>query len=154
MGFTMNSVLHGSLDWDVGLETVAKIRRAYFRPKEDNQGDLPRTEGFAEGRSEGSAIRDDRVSLHERREQPLPGIGPWQDVLDRILAPNEAKPSRERLTLIRVSAGSITMAATTRCDVMPRFGSAIGWRPLLLRSFRSFSPRVKRISSTGATRWC
>jgi hypothetical protein len=37
-----------------------------------------------------------------REDQPLPRIGPWQEELDKLLAGNEAKPSRERLTLIRV----------------------------------------------------
>src|SRR6201999_468289 len=32
----------------------------------------------------------------------LPRIGPWQDTLDGMLASNEAKPVRERLTLIRI----------------------------------------------------
>ncbi len=47
-------------------------------------------------RSEATEFR------YERSEQPLPRIGPWQDALDRMLATNEAKPSRERLTLIRL----------------------------------------------------
>ena len=47
-------------------------------------------------RSEATEFR------YEREEQPLPRIGPWQEALDRLLAANEAKPSRERLTLIRV----------------------------------------------------
>jgi transposase len=47
-------------------------------------------------RSEATEFR------YEREEQPLPRIGPWQEALDQLLAANEAKPSRERLTLIRV----------------------------------------------------
>ena len=30
------------------------------------------------------------------------GSGPWQEGLDQLLAANEAKPRRERLTLIRI----------------------------------------------------
>ncbi len=39
---------------------------------------------------------------YERRVQPLPKIGPVRETLDRLLAANEAKPARERLTLIRL----------------------------------------------------
>src|SRR5438477_78494 len=83
------------------VETIAKIRRAYF----------------VQGKAIKAICRELRVSRkvvrkvlrseatefrYEREEQPLPRIGPWQDSLDRLLASNEAKPSRERLTLIRV----------------------------------------------------
>jgi transposase len=83
------------------VETVARIRRAYF----------------VQGKAIKAICRELRVSRkvvrkilrseatefrYEREEQPLPRIGPWQEALDRLLAANEAKPSRERLTLIRV----------------------------------------------------
>src|ERR1700688_2101215 len=83
------------------VETVAKIRRAYF----------------VQGKAIKAICRELRVSRkvvrkvlrseatefrYEREEQPLPRIGPWQEALDQLLAANEAKPSRERLTLIRV----------------------------------------------------
>src|SRR5438270_14075857 len=83
------------------VETIAKIRRAYF----------------VQGKAIKAICRELNVSrkvvrkvLHseatefryQREEQPMPRIGPWQDALDRLLATNESKPSRERLTLIRV----------------------------------------------------
>jgi transposase len=39
---------------------------------------------------------------YERDEQPLPRIGPWQEDLDKLLAANAGKASRERLTLLRI----------------------------------------------------
>jgi transposase len=39
---------------------------------------------------------------YERTTQPRPKLGPWQDQLDGILLANDAKPSRERLTLIQI----------------------------------------------------
>jgi hypothetical protein len=39
---------------------------------------------------------------YQREDQPLPKIGRWRDTLDQLLAQNEAKSSRERLTLIRL----------------------------------------------------
>jgi transposase len=83
------------------VETVAKIRRAYF----------------VQGKSIKAICREMRISRkvvrkvlrseatefrYERGEQPLPRIGPWQDKLDQLLASNEGKQRRERLTLIRV----------------------------------------------------
>jgi len=44
------------------VETIAKIRRAYFAQKAD-QGDLPGVPGVAEGRAQGDPVRGDRVSL-------------------------------------------------------------------------------------------
>jgi hypothetical protein len=83
------------------VETVAKIRRAYF----------------VQGKSIKAICRELRISRkvvrkvlrseatefrYERGEQPLPRIGPWQEALDQLLASNESKQRRERLTLIRV----------------------------------------------------
>ena len=83
------------------METIAKIRRAYF----------------VQGKSIKAICRELRVSRkvvrkvlrsgvtafeYERTVQPLPRIGPWKADLDRILSGNEATPARERLTLIRV----------------------------------------------------
>ena len=39
---------------------------------------------------------------YERTSQPMPRIGPWQGQLEQILSANANKPSRERLTLIRI----------------------------------------------------
>ena len=83
------------------METVAKIRRAFL----------------VQGKSIKAICRDLRVSRkvvrkvlrseatefrYEREEQPLPRIGPWQEVLDQLLKANEGKALRERLTLIRI----------------------------------------------------
>ena len=82
------------------VETIAKIRRAHF----------------VQGKTIKAICRELKVSRkvvrkvlrsgatafeYERSVQPLPRIGPWKDDLDRLLASNEAKAARERLTLIR-----------------------------------------------------
>src|SRR5436305_14908597 len=82
------------------VETIAKIRRAYF----------------VQGKAIKAICRELRVSRkvvrkvlraeatefrYEREEQPLPRIGPWQESVDRLPVSNEAKPSRERLTRSR-----------------------------------------------------
>jgi transposase len=83
------------------VETVAKIRRAYFVQKKPikvicRELRISRKVVRKVLRSEATEFR------YERGAQPLPRIGPWQSDLDDLLAGNEAKPSRERLTLIRI----------------------------------------------------
>src|ERR1700730_5955291 len=83
------------------VETVAKIRRAYFV-----QGKAIKAicrELRVSRKVVRKVLRSDATEFrYEREEQPLPRIGRWQDALDQLLRANEAKPSRERLTLIRV----------------------------------------------------
>jgi len=83
------------------VETIAKIRRAYF----------------VEGKSIKAICRDLRVSRkvvrkvirsgetafrYERSNQPQPKIGPWREELDKLLAVNATRSSRERLTHMRI----------------------------------------------------
>src|SRR4051794_1024963 len=83
------------------VETVARIRRAHF----------------VQGKSIKLICRELRVSRkvvrkvlrsaasdfhYEREQQPRPRLGAWRERLDELLTANEAKASRERLTLIRV----------------------------------------------------
>jgi transposase len=83
------------------VETIGRIRR----------------EHFVKGKTIKEIVRDLRVSRntvrkvlrsgetsfeYERDVQPRPKLGRWSADLDRLLAVNAAKPSRERLTLIRV----------------------------------------------------
>src|SRR3984957_15476894 len=83
------------------VETVAKIRRAYFVQGKSikaicREMQISRKVVRKVLRSEATEFR------YERGVQPLPRIGPWQDALDQLLVSNEGKQRRERLTLIRV----------------------------------------------------
>ena len=84
-----------------GVDTIARIRREFF----------------VRGKTIKEIVRELHVSRntvrkvlrsgatefsYEREVQPLPKLGRWKADLDRLLAANEAKPARERLTLIRV----------------------------------------------------
>ena len=83
------------------LETVAKIRRAFFVQRKSIKA-ICRELKVAR-KVVRKVLRSEATEFHYARgEQPLPRIGPWQDALDRMLASNEAKPGRERLTLIRI----------------------------------------------------
>ena len=82
------------------METVAKVRRAYFLQKKSikaicREFHLSRKVVRKVIRSEATEFR------YERGRQPLPRIDPWRQELDALLLANEARPARERLTLIR-----------------------------------------------------
>jgi transposase len=83
------------------VETIAKIRRAFFkqgRPIKAICRDLGVSRKVVR-----KVIRSGATEFrYEREDQPLPKIGRWRDTLDQLLLENEAKASRERLTLIRV----------------------------------------------------
>jgi hypothetical protein len=107
------------------VETVAKIRRAYF----------------VQGKAIKAICRELKVSRkvvrkvlrseatefrYEREEQPLPRLGPWQDALDGILASNDGKLSRARLTLIRVFEELRRLGYAGGYDAVRRY--ARGWQ--------------------------
>jgi hypothetical protein len=70
-------------------------------------------------RSEATEFR------YEREQQPMPRLGAWRAQLDAALASNEAKPSRERLTLIRVFEELRGLRFTGGYDAVRRY--ARGW---------------------------
>ena len=107
------------------VETIAKIRRAYFvhgQPIKAICRDLGVSRKVVRKviRSEATEFR------YEREAQPLPKIGPWSDKLDQLLVANEGKAPRERLTLIRLFEelrGCGMPAATTPCGATPDGGA-------------------------------
>src|SRR5271166_443611 len=83
------------------VETIAKVRRAYFVQKKPiraicREFRLSRKVVRKVIRSEATEFR------YERGRQPRPRLDPWRDRLDGLLLANEEKAARERLTLIRV----------------------------------------------------
>jgi transposase len=83
------------------VETIAKIRRAYFVQKKPikvicREFRVSRKVVRKVIRSEATEFR------YERGSQPLPKIGPWRAPLDELLLANEGKAARERLTMIGV----------------------------------------------------
>jgi transposase len=107
------------------VETIARIRREFF----------------VKGRSIKEIVRDLKISrntvrkvlrsnatafAYEREVQPLPKLGRWREELDRLLAGNEAKPGRERLTLIRVFEELRALGYQGGYDAVRRYARA--WR--------------------------
>jgi len=62
---------------------------------------------------------------YERERQPMPQIGPWKGQLEQFLSSNAGKPSRERLTLIRVFGELRGLGYEGSYDAVRRF--AKGW---------------------------
>ncbi|MGA1685498.1 MAG: IS21 family transposase [Gemmobacter sp.] len=106
------------------VETIAKIRRLHL----------------GEGRSIKAISRDLGLSRkvvrkvlrsgatefrYERTRQPLPKLGPWQAELDRLLEENAGRPSRERLTLVRVFEALRGLGYGGGYDTVRRY--ARGW---------------------------
>ena len=92
------------------VETIAKIRRAYFVHGQTIKA-ICRDLGVSRKvvrkviRSEATEFR------YEREAQPLPRIGPWSEKLDQLLSANEGKASRERLTPAWLGLGATAMGA-------------------------------------------
>jgi hypothetical protein len=83
------------------VETIAKIRRAYFAQKKPIKAIC--REFRLSRKVVRKVIRSGATEFrYERGRQPLPRIDPWRDQLDALLLANEGKAARERLTLIRM----------------------------------------------------
>jgi hypothetical protein len=99
---------------------------------------------------------------YEREDQPLPKIGRWRYSLDELLLANEAKASRERLTLIRIFEELRGRGYDGSYDAVRRYAkrwakqhgqaTAAAYVPLSFarRSGRSSFPM--RVGSTASTR--
>jgi transposase len=83
------------------VETIARIRRERF-VKGKSIKEIARTVGVSRN-TVRKVLRSGATSFeYEREVQPRPKLGAWKEELERLLGENAAKPSRERLTLIRL----------------------------------------------------
>jgi transposase len=83
------------------VETIGRIRRDHF-VKGKSIKEIVRALKVSRN-TVRKVLRSGSTAFDYAREmQPLPKVGPWRADLDRMLAANEAKSTRERLTLIRV----------------------------------------------------
>jgi transposase len=107
------------------VETIAKVRRAYFIHKKPIKAIC--RELRLSRRVVRKVIRSEATEFHyERRQQPLPRIDPWRDQLDGLLLENEGKPARERLTLIRIFEELRALGYEGSYDAVRRYGRV--WR--------------------------
>ena len=107
------------------VETVAKIRRAYFvqqKPIKQICRELRVSRKVVRKviRSEATAFQ------YTRAIQPAPKLGSWRDELDRMLLANASKARRERLTLMRVYEALRGLGYEGGYDAVRRY--AKGWK--------------------------
>lgn len=83
------------------VETIAKIRRAYFVQGKPIKAIC--RELRVSRKTVRKVVRSEETAFtYERASQPQPRIGPWRGELDRLLAANAARAVRERLSLTQV----------------------------------------------------
>jgi hypothetical protein len=134
------------------VETIAKIRRAYFHQKKPIKAIC--RELKISRKVVRKAIRSEATEFHyERSVQPMPKLGAWREQLDSLLAANEGKPPRERLTLMRVFEAFRDLGFDGGYDAVRRYAKS--WRKgrgaAAAQAYVPLRPG-KPTSSTGATR--
>ena len=83
------------------VETVAKVRRLHFVQGKAIKA-ICRELGLSR-KVVRKVLRSGATEFrYARTRQPLPKLGAWRGDLDRLLEENARRPSRERLTLVRV----------------------------------------------------
>src|SRR2546423_10862300 len=107
------------------VETIAKIRRAYFAQNKPIKTIC--REFRVSRRVVRKVIRSEATEFrYQRSRQPLPRIDPWRDQLEGLLLENEGKPARERLTLIRIFEELRTLGYEGSYDAIRRYAKR--WR--------------------------
>lgn len=108
-----------------GVDTVARIRQEFFirnRPIKEIVRELHVFRNTVR-----KVVRSGTTApSYEREVQPLPKLGQWRADLDRLLLIDTEKPSRERLTLIRIFEALRGLGYEGGYDAVRRY--ARSWR--------------------------
>jgi hypothetical protein len=95
MGFTVLPRVSGAEFGMLVVETIAKIRRAHFvhgKPIKQICRELKLSRKVVR-----KVLRSEETAFEYKRSvQPQPKLGAWRDELDRLLAANAARSSRDR----------------------------------------------------------
>ncbi|MCK8782484.1 IS21 family transposase, partial [Rhizobium sp. NTR19] len=83
------------------VDTIARVRRA-FHVQGWSVKKIARELNVSRNTVRKIVRSDATEFTYKREHQPLPRIGAWRGDVERFLISNEGKPSRERLTLIRI----------------------------------------------------
>ncbi len=104
------------------VETIAKIRRAHFvQGKSIKQ--ICREFGMSRN-TVRKVIRSGATEFsYDRSAQPRPKIDPWRSELDQLLAENDRRAKRERLTLIRIYEELRNLGYEGGYDAVRRYAS-------------------------------
>src|SRR4051812_10144117 len=83
------------------VETIGRIRREFF-VKGKTIKEIARDLRLSRNTVRKVVRSQATSSEYERSVQPRPRLGAWTATLDRMLMENALKPTRERLTVIRI----------------------------------------------------
>ena len=84
------------------MDTIGRVRRAYWVQKKKIKA-IARELRLSRGTVRRIVRSGETVLSYERKEQPLPKLGPFVEQLDKLLEANMAKRKRERLTTKRLT---------------------------------------------------
>jgi len=102
------------------VETIARIRREFYI-KGKAIKEIVRDLGVSRN-TVRKVLRSGATSFeYEREVQPRPRLDAWTGELDRLLEQNADKPSRERLTLIRIFEGLRELGYEGGYDAVRRY---------------------------------
>lgn len=83
------------------MDTIARVRRA-FHVQGWAVKKIVRELNVSRNTVRKILRSDETDFCYERERQPLPKTGEWKGEIERFLVASKSKPSRERLTLIRI----------------------------------------------------
>lgn len=107
------------------MDTIARVRRAFHVQNWSMKKIVRELHGSRN--TVRKILRSDETDFsYERERQPMPRIGPWQGQLEELLSTNAGKPSRERLTLIRIF--EVEGQSTTGSRNAPTARAGLRWR--------------------------
>jgi transposase len=86
----------------VTVDTIGRVRRAYWVQKKKIKA-IARELRLSRGTVRRIVRGDETAPVYERKDQPLPKLGPFVAQLDKLLEANMAKPKRLRLTTKRLT---------------------------------------------------
>ena len=108
-----------------GVDTIARVRREFFvrgRSIKEIARELHISRNTVR-----KIVRSGETSFsYERSVQPQPRLGRWRDDLDRMLAANVARASRDRLTLLRIFEDLRELGYEGGYDAVRRYAAT--WR--------------------------
>lgn len=107
------------------VETVARIRREAL-VKGKSIKEITRALGISRNTVRKVLRSGETAFVYDRSVQPLPKLGPWSGDLDALLAANERKARRERLTLVRIYEALQELGYAGGYDAVRRYAGA--WR--------------------------
>ena len=107
------------------VETIAKVRRSHIVDKKPIKA-IARDRGLSRS-TVRKVLRSGETSfVYERGEQPYPKLGPYLEELRRLLAENEDRSRRERVTLLRLFENLGRLGYSGGYDAVRRY--ARQWR--------------------------